>query len=271
MTEPVQQQNKAVVLTDGGNNGKGRPQVQFTLGFDANCNVIDVSIHISNPVEESVVVTHVYRVCYVLFMGCQTWTYLVILDMTDFDVILGMTWLSPYYVVLNCNAKIVTLEIPGRDKLQYEGVYRPKPTKIISFIWARKLVGRVVWRIWLIFEIVPPDKVIDFCIALDLDTRPISISPYRMAPTKLKELKTQIQEILNKSSIRPSAFSWGAPVLFVKKKDGSMRMCIDYRQLNRVTIRNKYPFVTPRAYTLAKTGTREPLFAPSKPLTWLNL
>lgn len=62
-----------------------------------------------------------------------------------------------------------------------------------------------------------------------------------MAPTELKELKTQLQELQDKGFIRPSTSPWGAPALFVKKKDGSMRMCIDYRQLNRVTIKNKYP------------------------------
>ena len=72
-------------------------------------------------------------------------------------------------------------------------------------------------------------------------TRPISIPPYRMAPAELKELKEQLQDLISKGFIRPSVYPWGAPVLFVKKKDGSMRICIDYRQLNKVTIRNKYP------------------------------
>jgi hypothetical protein len=62
-----------------------------------------------------------------------------------------------------------------------------------------------------------------------------------MAPTELRELKEQLQDLMQKGSIRPSASPWGAPVLFVKKKDGSMRLCIDYRQLNRAIIRNKYP------------------------------
>ncbi|KAK5839326.1 hypothetical protein PVK06_008103 [Gossypium arboreum] len=62
-----------------------------------------------------------------------------------------------------------------------------------------------------------------------------------MAPTELKELKAQLQELTDKGFVRPSFSPWGAPVLFVKKKDGSMRLCIDYRQLNKVTIKNKYP------------------------------
>ena len=66
-----------------------------------------------------------------------------------------------------------------------------------------------------------------------------SIPPYRMAPAELRELKAQLQELLSKRFIRPSASPWGASVLFVKKKNGSFRMCIDYRQLNKVTVKNK--------------------------------
>jgi len=88
---------------------------------------------------------------------------------------------------------------------------------------------------------VPPDRDIDFAIDLEPGTKPISIPPYRMAPAELKELKDQLQDLLSKGFIRPSVSPWGAPVLFVKKKDGTMRMCIDYRQLNKVTVKNKYP------------------------------
>nr|GFC47058.1 putative reverse transcriptase domain-containing protein [Tanacetum cinerariifolium] len=71
--------------------------------------------------------------------------------------------------------------------------------------------------------------------------KPISKAPYHMAPVELKELKEQLQEMLENGFIRPSASPWGAPVLFVKKKNGSMCFCIDYRELNRITIRNRYP------------------------------
>ncbi|WMV19420.1 hypothetical protein MTR67_012805, partial [Solanum verrucosum] len=88
---------------------------------------------------------------------------------------------------------------------------------------------------------VPPEREIDFGINLLPDTQPISIPPYHMAPVELKELKEQLRDLLEKGFIRPSQSPWGSPVLFVKKKDGSLRMCIDYRQLNRVTVKNKYP------------------------------
>ena len=72
-------------------------------------------------------------------------------------------------------------------------------------------------------------------------TEPIPIPPYRMAPPELRELKAQLEELLSKGFIRSSISPWGALVLFVKKKDESLLLCIDYRQLNRVTIRNQYP------------------------------
>ncbi|KAL0458154.1 UNVERIFIED_CONTAM: Retrovirus-related Pol polyprotein from transposon [Sesamum latifolium] len=88
---------------------------------------------------------------------------------------------------------------------------------------------------------LPPHREVDFEIETIPGAAPISIAPYRMAPSELKELKKQLEELLDKGFIRPSISPWGAPVLFVKKKDGSMRLCIDYRQLNRITIKNKYP------------------------------
>ena len=80
-----------------------------------------------------------------------------------------------------------------------------------------------------------------FEIELIPGTAPISKTSYRMAPAELKELQSQLQELLDKKFKRPSHSPWGAPILFVKKKDGTMRMCIDYRELNKVTIKNRYP------------------------------
>ncbi|GJU30223.1 putative nucleotidyltransferase, ribonuclease H [Tanacetum coccineum] len=88
---------------------------------------------------------------------------------------------------------------------------------------------------------IPPIALLKFNIELIPGAEPISKAPYRMAPIELKELKDQLQELLERGFIRPSVSPWGAPVLFVKKKDGSMRLCIDYRELNKITIRNRYP------------------------------
>ena len=88
---------------------------------------------------------------------------------------------------------------------------------------------------------LPPRRVVDFGIELHPGTLPISMTPHRMAPVELQELRVQLQELLDKGFIRPSTSPWGAPVLFAKKKEKTLRLCIDYRQLNRVTIKNRYP------------------------------
>jgi hypothetical protein len=88
---------------------------------------------------------------------------------------------------------------------------------------------------------MPPDRNIEFPIELLPGTPPISKRPYRMPINELVELKIQIAELQAKGFIRPSSSPWGAPMLFVEKKDGTQRMCVDYQSLNEVTIKNKYP------------------------------
>ena len=88
---------------------------------------------------------------------------------------------------------------------------------------------------------MPPDRDIEFVIDLVPGTSPITKRSYRMAASELAELKKQLEELQRIGFIRPNSSPWGAPVLFVKKKDGSMRLCVDYRALNEVTIKNKYP------------------------------
>jgi hypothetical protein len=87
---------------------------------------------------------------------------------------------------------------------------------------------------------LPPDRDVEFTIELDPGTTPISRHPYRMAPKELAEMKKQLEELLNKGFIRSSSLPWGCPAIFVKKKDGTLHMCVDYRSLNTVTIKNKY-------------------------------
>ena len=96
----------------------------------------------------------------------------------------------------------------------------------------------------MFFEDLPSlslDKELEFGINLLSGSAPISIPPYRMALTELKELKTELQDLVDKGFIQPSVSPWGTPILFVKKNDGTIRLCVDYRQLNKVTIKDKHP------------------------------
>ncbi|GJY27869.1 putative reverse transcriptase domain-containing protein, partial [Tanacetum coccineum] len=88
---------------------------------------------------------------------------------------------------------------------------------------------------------LPPPRQVEFKIELVPGAAPVARAPYRLAPSEMKELSNQLKELSEKGFIRPSSSPWGAPVLFVKKKDGSFRMCIDYRELNKLTVKNRYP------------------------------
>ena len=88
---------------------------------------------------------------------------------------------------------------------------------------------------------LPPRRVVEFGIELHPGISPISMTPHRMAPVELQELRVQLQELLDKGFIRPSTSPWGAPVLIARKRGKTLRLCIGYRQLNRVTIKNRYP------------------------------
>nr|GFC44913.1 putative reverse transcriptase domain-containing protein [Tanacetum cinerariifolium] len=90
---------------------------------------------------------------------------------------------------------------------------------------------------------LPPTRHVEFQIELIPGTAPVARAPYRLAPSKMKELSDQLQELSDKGFIRPSSSPWGAPVLFVKKKDGSFQMYIDYRELNKLTVKNRYPLL----------------------------
>ena len=88
---------------------------------------------------------------------------------------------------------------------------------------------------------IPLEREVDLSIEIVSGTVPMSRAPYRMAPIELKELKSQLQELLDKGFMQPSVSPWGAPILFLKKKDGTLWMCIDYRQINKVALKKKYP------------------------------
>ncbi|XP_052179895.1 uncharacterized protein LOC127793152 [Diospyros lotus] len=192
---------------------------------------------------------------------------LILLEFQDFDVILGMDFLTKYDATLDCKAKTVCLRSKDSN-IKFRGQWRASERKWISALKAEKLLRqgargylscvqekgqeplkieevRIVREFENVFldELLglPPQGEIEFAIEIVPGAGPVSIPQYKMAPVELRELNTQLQDLLDKGFIRPSMSPWGAPVLFVKKKDGSLMMCIDYRQLNKITIKNKYP------------------------------
>ncbi|PKA50671.1 RNA-directed DNA polymerase like [Apostasia shenzhenica] len=167
---------------------------------------------------------------------------LIIIPITEFDVILGMDWLSLYRVVIDCLEQKVKVRIPGSSDVVYYGQGSLLDAKADSIeLQSVPVVKEYADVFPEDLPGLPPNREVKFSIELVPETGPISKAPYRIATAELLELKTQIQEMLDKKYIHPSKSPWGAPVLFVKKKDGSLRMCIDFRELNRVTVKNKYP------------------------------
>nr|CAD1825787.1 unnamed protein product [Ananas comosus var. bracteatus] len=193
---------------------------------------------------------------------------LVLNRMKGFDIVLGIDWLSKYHATIDCKSKVITFCEPGQKEVVYRACKSSLFAMTVSTSRARRLIKSgceaylasvvetqkelpalgdipVVCEFPDVFPAelpgLPPDREIEFVIELIPGTPTISKAPYRMAPAELKELKAQLQDLLDKGFVKPSVSPWGAPVLFVKKKDGSLRLCVDYRELNKVTIKNKYP------------------------------
>jgi len=175
--------------------------------------------------------------------------------------------LSPYHAIFDCHAKMVTLAMPCLLWLECRGTLDYVPNRVVSFLKAHRIVGKgcdaylafvrdvsvdtpTVESVPVVRDYpdvfpsdlpgMPPDRDIDFGMDLLSGTKPISIPPYRMTSANVNELKEQLQEFLDRGFIRPSMSPWGARVLFVKNKDGYMRMCIYYRQMNKIKVKNMY-------------------------------
>jgi hypothetical protein len=171
---------------------------------------------------------------------------LITINLEGMDVILGMDWMTQHKVVLDISDRVVEINSPtvGHTTLYLpfnDGTDSCAYVTIISSIDEISIVCEYPDVFPDELPGMPPDRDVEFVIELQLGTAPISKRPYRMPPNELAELKTQLPELLDKGYIRPSSSPWGCPTLFVKKKDGSLRLCVDYRPLNAVTIKNKYP------------------------------
>jgi hypothetical protein len=173
-------------------------------------------------------------------------TRLLILGLEGMDIILGADWMTQHRVVLDVAARALEIRSPTSEDLV---LYLPHQdsTQLCAFSMMESHVKKIPvvceYADAFLDELpgMPSDRDIEFAIELQPGTTPISKRPYRMPPAELAELKKQLQELLNKGFIRPSTSPWGCPALFVKKKDESLRLCIDYRPLNAITIKNKYP------------------------------
>ena len=240
----------------------------FAPRLGKSSSFLDETLVVTTPVGDNVLAKSVYCSCDISIEGKVLPADLVVLNMVDFDVILGMDWLSLHYATVDCHNKVVKFEPPGEATFSFQGGRIWVPNNLISSLRANKLLRRgcqgylalirniqageeklenvpIVCEFSDVFPEELPglslDREIEFSVDLIPGTQPISIPPYRMAPAELKELREQLQDLLDKGFIRASTSPWDAPVLFVKKKDGSMQLCVDYRQLNKVTIKNKYP------------------------------
>ncbi|GKB99171.1 putative reverse transcriptase domain-containing protein, partial [Tanacetum coccineum] len=191
----------------------------------------------------------------------------------SFDVIIGMDWLEKYHALIVYDKKVV--RIPYGDEvliIRVDNYDSGSKLNIISCTRTQKYIEKgcqvylahvtskkaddkskekrledvpIVREFTEVFPKdlpgLPPARQVEFRIDLVLDAAPVARAPYQLAPAEMQELSTQLQELSNRGFIRPSSSPWGAPVLFVKKKDGSFRMCIDYRELNKLTVKNRYP------------------------------
>ncbi|GJR89252.1 putative reverse transcriptase domain-containing protein [Tanacetum coccineum] len=177
-------------------------------------------------------VNTIIRGCTLNFMNHPFNIDLMPVPLGSFDVIIGMDWLTKYHGVIICDEKIgcdvFLAHITTKEAKDKSEGKRLEDVPIVRD-FPEDLPG------------IPPARQVEFQIDLVPGAAPVARAPYRLAPSEMKELAEQLQELSDKGFIRPSSSPWGALVLFVKKKDGSFRMCIDYRELNKLTVKNRYP------------------------------
>ncbi|XP_071924806.1 uncharacterized protein [Coffea arabica] len=236
---------------------------EFMCVIDITPVNLPYELEVSTPTGDQCLVTSK------MFANCEIWVgerkllgNLINSAIKGYDVILGMDWLAKYDAQLDCKRKVVEFRIPREATLKLDVRGSLASSAMISGIRVMKLLSRGAQGFLAFLINIPTDKLkiedvpvvgkyldvlpdelvnlplqreIEFEINLLPGTSPISKTPYRMAPAGLKELKLQLQDLLERDFIRESESPWGALVLFVKKKDGTLRLCIDYRGLNNVS------------------------------------
>ncbi|GJT55966.1 putative reverse transcriptase domain-containing protein [Tanacetum coccineum] len=247
----------------------------FSALLDIIPSALDVSYTIELADGRTSETNTVLRGCTLGLLGHPFNINLMPIDLGSFDVIIGMDWLANNHAVIVCDETIVRIPY-GNEILIVQGdksdMEKKSTLSIISCVKAQKYMEKGC-RLFLTQVTVkenkdeskekrledlstvrdfpevfpedlpglPPIQQVEFQIDLVLGAAPVARVPYRLAPSEMEELSTQLQELSDKRIIRPSSSPWGAPILFVKKKYGSFRMCIDYRELNKLNVKNRYP------------------------------
>ena len=224
--------------------------VVIELGLEVEA--LEEPLYVSSPLGIKARIWMICRGCELEISGALLTVDLRIMDMSEFDIILGIDWLTTYRVVIDCERRRVTAYTQDGTRVVFQGdkhdifpqmVYKSKfHGKLAGWLASLTLEDEVrldldLPRVVCEYEDVfpdklpglPPQRVVDFDIELHPGTSPISMIPHRMALVEFQELRVQLQELLDKGFIRPSTSPWGAPVLFAKKKDKTLRLCIDFR------------------------------------------
>ncbi|GJU78609.1 putative reverse transcriptase domain-containing protein [Tanacetum coccineum] len=237
----------ACILFDSGAE-KSFVSSAFTPFIDISPTALNTSYEVELADGKVVSTNTVLRSCTLVLLNHVFKIDLLPTRLGSFDVIVGMDWLSDHRAIIDCYEKIVRIPLPNGEILEVQGERPEKDPGSLACIKAdeKKLDDiQVVRHFPEVFPDdlsgLPPVREIEFRIDLIPGASPVVKSLYRLAPSEMLELSNQLKELQEKGFIRPSHSPWGAPVLFVKKKDGCERYCIDIKELNKLTIKNRYP------------------------------
>ncbi|XP_058202902.1 uncharacterized protein LOC131317362 [Rhododendron vialii] len=236
----------------------------FVCALELDTENLDSPLFVETPLGGKSSLNRICKGCELVICDRRFDFDFIVLDMSGFDLILRMDWLSTFHAAIDCFKRRVRICPPEGVCFEFHGERREPLAPYLCGSQEMELVYAMLASLTLDEDMsscgelpfvvrefpdvfpeelpgLPPEREIEFTINLLPGTAPISIPPYRFAPAELRELKVQLQELENLRFISPSTSPWGAPALFAQKKDGSLRLCIDYHKLNRVTIKNKYP------------------------------
>nr|GEX40818.1 putative reverse transcriptase domain-containing protein [Tanacetum cinerariifolium] len=237
----------ASVLFDSGTE-RSFVSIEFTLFINISPIALNTSYDVELADGKTVSTNTILHGCTLALFSHMFKIDLLPTRLGSFDVIVGMDWLSYHRAVIVCYENIVRIPLPNGEILEIHGERPEKDPKLLSCIKADEVRLDDIRTVCNFPEVflddltgLPPVREIKFRIDLIPGALPVVKSPYRLAPSEMQELSNQLKELQEKGFIRPSHSPWGAHVLFVKKKDGALRMCIDYRELNKLTIKNRYP------------------------------